>query len=257
MSLVFRWLGVAGIELKAGEQVLVIDPFFTRPGARGFFKPVVPNARLAIEKVPAAQYVLVTHSHWDHLMDVPAILRHSGAAAYGSANTCQLLRLEGVPEPQVNAIQPGDQLSLGAFKVEVIPGQHSWIPFAKTFNGPLTPGLKPPLRLQDYHMDTCLGFCISVMGRRILVCAAQPRPADILFPVAQEPARYYLQLFKTAQPQVVVPIHWDDFLSPLSRPLRRFSRPGRLQLWQLASLARHIVPGVEVILPEIFKEYLL
>ena len=31
MSLKFRWLGVAGIELKAGEQVLVIDPFITRP----------------------------------------------------------------------------------------------------------------------------------------------------------------------------------------------------------------------------------
>jgi L-ascorbate metabolism protein UlaG (beta-lactamase superfamily) len=31
MSLTFRWLGVAGIELKTGEQILAIDPFLTRP----------------------------------------------------------------------------------------------------------------------------------------------------------------------------------------------------------------------------------
>ena len=30
----FRWLGVAGIELKANEQILVIDPFVTRPRFR-------------------------------------------------------------------------------------------------------------------------------------------------------------------------------------------------------------------------------
>jgi len=27
----FRWLGVAGIEVRVNEQILAIDPFLTRP----------------------------------------------------------------------------------------------------------------------------------------------------------------------------------------------------------------------------------
>ncbi len=49
---------------------------------------------------PRCDFVLVTHAHWDHLMDVPDVVLNTGATALGSANTCQLLALLGVaPEP--------------------------------------------------------------------------------------------------------------------------------------------------------------
>ena len=186
MSLTFRWLGVAGVELKAGEQVIAIDPFFTRPSLQGFLKPVIPDEQLIYEKLPLCHFVLVTHSHWDHLMDVPGVLQRTGAVAHGSANTCQLLHLLGVPDIQVKEIQVGDKLSLGAFEVQVIEGQHSWIPFSRWLNGRLPPGLQPPLRLQDYRMDVCLGYKIQVSGMRVLLCAAKSQPAEVLFIVAQE-----------------------------------------------------------------------
>ena len=257
MSLTFRWLGVAGIELRAGDQVLALDPFFTRPSLWGMLKPVIPDPALAAEKLPRCDHVLVTHAHWDHLMDVPNVLRHTGAVAYGSANTCQLLRLLGVPKSQVNEVRAGSRLSLGAFKVEVIEGQHSSIPFDRLFNGTLRPGLRPPLRLQDYRMDVCLGYRIVVAGMRVLVCAAQPLNADLLFTVAQERKEYYLRLLKGVLPHTFVPIHWDYFMRPLSKPLRRFTRPGRMNLWQLTALVRATLPGVNVIIPEIFREYTL
>ncbi|MHB8278441.1 MAG: hypothetical protein ACYDIA_12415 [Candidatus Humimicrobiaceae bacterium] len=34
---------------------------------------------------------MVTHSHIDHLMDVPAIINNTGCKVYGSNNTCKLL----------------------------------------------------------------------------------------------------------------------------------------------------------------------
>ncbi|MCX6031563.1 MAG: hypothetical protein NT169_19965 [Chloroflexi bacterium] len=34
LAVQFRWLGVAGVELTAGAQVLAVDPFFTRPPRR-------------------------------------------------------------------------------------------------------------------------------------------------------------------------------------------------------------------------------
>jgi L-ascorbate metabolism protein UlaG (beta-lactamase superfamily) len=255
VSLTFRWLGVAGVELKASGQVLALDPFFTRPSLSGIIKPVIPNAKLVKEKLPKCSVILVTHSHWDHLMDVPEVLCNTGAVAYGSVNTCQLLHLQGVPETQVKEIHVGEKLSLGTFEVEVINGQHSPIPFGRLFNGKLRPGLQPPLRLQDYRMDVCLGFCIQVCGMRVLVCAAQPQPAELLFTVAQESRDFYIRLFQGVQPHMVVPIHWDNFTRPLNQPLHRFIRPGRMQLSQLTKLAQQTLPQVNVIIPEMFREY--
>jgi L-ascorbate metabolism protein UlaG (beta-lactamase superfamily) len=257
VSLTFRWLGVAGIELKADGQVLALDPFFTRPALIEMLRPVSPDTSLAAKNLSECQYVLVTHSHYDHLMDVPEVLRHTGAVAYGSPNTCQLLSLLGIPTSQVHAIHVGEKLSLGAFKVEVVAGQHSQIPFGSIFNGRLRPGLHPPLRVQDYRMDVCLGYCITVMGLRLLICAAEPQPADVLFAVAQEPKAYYQRLFQGVQPHTFVPIHWDNFTRPLSKPLRRFARPGRIQLRRLSCLARQTLPRINVIIPEIFREYSL
>jgi L-ascorbate metabolism protein UlaG (beta-lactamase superfamily) len=255
MSLTFRWLGVAGIELKTGEQILAIDPFLTRPSLTGFIKPVFPNTKLVTEKIPHCDVVLVTHSHWDHLMDVPAVLQHTGAVAYGSGNTCQILRLLGVPGNQVKEVHVGDTLSLGAFIVEVVGGQHSWIPFSRWFNGRIRTDLQPPLHLQDYCMDIALGYCIEVDGVRVLICAAQPQHAELLFTVAQESKTYYRNLFSEVHPHVVVPIHWDNFIRPLSKPLHKFTRPGRMQLRQLAELVGELLPDATLIIPEIFREY--
>jgi L-ascorbate metabolism protein UlaG (beta-lactamase superfamily) len=257
MSLTFRWLGVAGLELKAAGQILAIDPFFTRPSLISMLQPVKPDFSLVAERLPECNFVLVTHAHYDHLMDVPAVLQHMGAVAYGSANTCRLLRLLGVPVTQVREVHVAERLSLGAFKVEVIPGQHSLLPFGSIFNGKLKAGLHPPLHVSDYRMDVCLGYAINVMAESLLVCACEPQPAGVLFAVAQESYEYYLKLFKGVNPHTFIPIHWDNFTRPLTRPLRRFARPGRLPLWQLTRLARQTIPQAKVLIPEIFQEYTL
>lgn len=257
MSLTFRWLGVAGVELKVGDQVLAIDPFFTRPSLKAFLKPVIPDVRLISEKLPVCHAVLVTHSHWDHLMDVPGLSIRTGAIVLGSSNTCQLLHLLGVPETQVNEVQVGDNVSLGPFDVLVLEGQHSWIPFSRWLNGRLRQGLQPPLRLQDYRMDVCLGYRIQVCGTRMLICSAKPQPAEILFIVAQESKEYYHNLFLGVQPHTIVPIHWDNFLRSPGKPIKRFTRPGRMSLPQITRLAEQSLPHVKVIIPEMYREYTL
>jgi L-ascorbate metabolism protein UlaG (beta-lactamase superfamily) len=255
VSLTFCWLGTAGLELKSAGHGLAIDPFFTRSSLLEMLRPVVSNANLVAGRLPGCDFVLVTHSHYDHILDVPEVVCHNGAIAYGSANTCQLLRICGVPSSQVHEIREGDKLTLGEFEVEVIRGQHSPIPFGRIFNGRLSPGLQPPLHAWDYRMDLCLGYRISVQGIRVLVCAAEPQPADLLFAVAQESKPYYLRLFRGVQPDTFIPIHWDNFTRPLDKPLRRFGRPGRISLQELVNLAEQSLPHVKVIIPELFKQY--
>lgn len=255
MSLTFRWLGAAGVALNADGQVLVLDPFFTRPSLFQMLHPLVSNVGIVAARLPECHFVLVTHSHYDHLLDVPQVLRQSGAAVYGSPNTCQLLRVMGTPASQVNEVSAGNKLSLGEFTVEVIHGRHSPIPFGWIFNGKLRPGLHAPLYAWDYRMDICLGYYITVQGTRLLLCAAEPQSSDVLFAVAQEPKQYYLQLFQGVEPHTFVPIHWDNFTRPLDKPLRSFTRPGRMSLNQLGRLAEQSIPRVNVIVPELFREY--
>ncbi|MHB0870884.1 MAG: MBL fold metallo-hydrolase, partial [Chloroflexota bacterium] len=101
-SIRLRWLGTAGIELSTDQEVLAVDPFFTRPPFRRiWFGRVFPDRRLVAAKLPRCNYVLVTHSHWDHLMDVPEVVLNTGATALGSPNSCRLLTLLGVPEDRI------------------------------------------------------------------------------------------------------------------------------------------------------------
>jgi L-ascorbate metabolism protein UlaG (beta-lactamase superfamily) len=158
----FRWLGTAGLELNYAGQRLLIDPFFTRPPVHALLRMarVTSNEALAQRLAPRADHILVTHPHYDHLLDVPAILQRTGARAYGSPSTCQILALHGIPAGQVRCIQPGDRLELGPFQVEVFPGFHTRTPADRLVNGPLAPRLHLPLRLTDYRMDACYSFRI-------------------------------------------------------------------------------------------------
>ena len=107
-----RWFGTASLEFTVGERILAVDPFFTRPSLGAtLFKRLPANGELAASLLPRCAEVLISHPHYDHLMDVPEVMGKTGARAYGSANSCELLTLMGVPEGMVNTIKPGDHLA--------------------------------------------------------------------------------------------------------------------------------------------------
>jgi hypothetical protein len=74
-------------------------------------------------------------------------------------------------------------------------------------------------------------------------------------------------LLHVVQPRWIVPIHWDDFMRPLSLPLLPmlvtplqglptfFPPVGRLDLNMFARTARAILPQAQVRVPEIFQPY--
>ena len=103
MSISFRWLGVAGLELSVGNHVMVIDPYFTRfPLRKAFWGRVEPDRKLIAEKIQHCDFVLITHAHFDHLMDAPDVVRNTGAIVMGSPNYVQAaecVRRAGRPDP--------------------------------------------------------------------------------------------------------------------------------------------------------------
>jgi L-ascorbate metabolism protein UlaG (beta-lactamase superfamily) len=265
-TIAFRWLGVAGIELDLNGQILAIDPFFTRPPFwRLWLGRVIPNRELTLDKIRRCDFVLVSHAHYDHLMDVPDLAISTDAPVFGSANTCGLLRICGVLQDQIHQVKGGDSIRLENYTVEVLPADHIPIP---GFNpGPLPADLQPPLRLRDYRMDSCYSFLIQIGELRLLHCGnGDPRPgarADVLFISPARDMAYYESLFRVVQPKVLIPVHWDDMFRPLSRPLRPMLKPPAwafpplqsIDLLRFQQMIRSIDPEVRVLIPEIFHSY--
>jgi L-ascorbate metabolism protein UlaG (beta-lactamase superfamily) len=246
----FRWLGVQGLELHCDGQVLAIDPFFTRPPARNFFSRVYPDLRLAERLLPRCDYILVTHTHYDHVLDVPALAQQSGAAVYGPANAGRLLELSGVPGRQYQQVQASEHLSLGPFEVDVFPGQHVRFPGDGFLFGAIKKGLRVPLRPVDYPLDQVFGYFIQAQGLRTLFCPGPSMPADILFAGVAYGPDYYRRLLAQAAPRLFIPLHWDNFLLPLDRPPRELAWPGRMSLKRLERLVEAVSPHTKFIPPE-------
>lgn len=68
MSTKLTWFGHAALGLETGGYHLLVDPFFTDN----------PSASTTANKV-AADYILVSHGHSDHVGDSAAIARRTGA----------------------------------------------------------------------------------------------------------------------------------------------------------------------------------
>ena len=263
-SVWFRWLGVAGIELRVDACVLAIDPFFTRPPFRHLFLGrVSPDRALIARHLACCDFVLVTHPHWDHFLDVPEVVRATGATAFGSPNTCRLLTALGVPERQVRRIEAGDRLTLGPFRVEVLTGQHGRTPIDWLINGPVAPDPRPPLRLRDYKMDCCFGFLIEAGGLRFLHLPGAVRQADVLTVVPAARLARSLTLLDAVRPRVAIPLHWDDPFRPLAEPSRPWLVPPVLALppfrhldpGHFKRLIERLAPATRVLLPTIFDTY--
>jgi hypothetical protein len=262
----FRWLGTAGIELVVNDHVLAIDPYYTRfPVWKLGLGRVHPNRALIADMIQHCDYVLVTHAHFDHMMDVPDVVHNTGAVAIGSPNNCQLLAACGVPEGNLREVHAGDSLSLGEYQVEVLRGEHIRLPLFTS--GTLRCDLEPPLRVRDYRMDSYYSFLISVNGQRLLTDPGK-RPedavaADVLFIYPGRPRHFYESLLPLVRPKVVVPYHWDDFFRALSKPLRLFWRPPgwtfpplqRVNLAEFGDTIEGIAPGTLLLEPEVLRSY--
>lgn len=123
MKTTIEWLGTATFRLTIGETVLLLDSYIDRV-------PAAPPVGISAADIKRADFILVGHSHFDHLGGADVIARNTGARIIASAESCRVMRERGVPEAQLLLSHGGERHGLApGVSVRVFPGVHSctWI----------------------------------------------------------------------------------------------------------------------------------
>ncbi|MDT5149368.1 MAG: hypothetical protein QOI01_1101 [Mycobacterium sp.] len=245
--LTVSWAGVTTLLIDDGESALVTDGFFSRPrlltvGTRKL-SPSLPRidgclTRLGVERLDA---VLPVHTHFDHAMDSATVAERTGAKLVGGASAAHLGRGAGLPDDRLVVVTPGDPVSLGAYDVTLIVGDHCP---PDRFPGVITSPVVLPVKATAYRCGESWSTLIHhrPTDRRLLVVgsagfvpgALSGRRADVVYlgvgQLGLQPERYVVDYWNETVRAVgarrVVLIHWDDFFRPLHEPLRALPYAG-------------------------------
>ncbi|AVO39888.1 metal-dependent hydrolase [Pukyongiella litopenaei] len=109
------WLGHGSFRIETAGQVLLIDPWLTG-------NPLLPEDRHA-EAVEGATHILLTHAHFDHVIDVLPLARKLGVPVAGQYDLMGLWsETEGIETVGFNK---GGTIDLGGVAVSMVPASHS------------------------------------------------------------------------------------------------------------------------------------
>jgi L-ascorbate metabolism protein UlaG (beta-lactamase superfamily) len=221
------YLGTNAYLLEARDSTLLVDPYFSRMSlCRAVF-----NLRAVSQQCVIARHlgnrridaILATHGHFDHLLDVPEIMRGSDAKLFASCTSVRLVEACGVAPERCVPVTAGSVLRVGGATVRVFAAQHDRIFGRVPSDGP--PRQLPPRRAGDWVCGEPLAFLIEMGGRRIYIdsggrSGAAPAirgPIDLaILSVALPDSRArFAQMLAALRPRYVLPSHQDNFFRPL------------------------------------------
>ena len=243
-----KYLGTAGWEISDGTTTLLVDPYLSRlhmtspnddvlPGdtrKRFTQADAVESDTATIDKhIQRADFILITHTHTDHALDVPYIARKTGATVIGTESARNLARAYGISGDKLIVARGGDDLEFEGWSVRVIPSLHGILrraPFLRRDpNAAPAPSVIPldaaaPLHLNQFAEGGTLAYLIRIGGRQILVFGSmnyiereveglRPDVAMIgAMPERREIHDYTSRLLRAiGYPRLVLPTHWDRF----------------------------------------------
>lgn len=268
------WLGVATLLLDDGSSAVLTDGYFSRPSlARVAVGKVSPSpARvdtcLARAGVSRLQAVIPVHTHIDHALD-SALVADRGARLVGGESAANVGRGYGLPEDRLTVATSGEPIPLGAYDVTLVASHHCP---PDRFPGVIDAPLRPPVRASAYRCGEAWSTLVHhrPSGRRLLIQgsagfvkgALSGRRADVVYlSVGQLGLRprsylldYWAETVRAVGARRVILIHWDDFFSPLSKPLRALPYAGDdldASIRVLDELAAH--DGVALHMPTVWR----
>lgn len=118
---ILDWFGCSTFRLTTCGTTIFLDAYIDRVvGAAG--------SGLAAEDIDRADWVLIGHSHFDHLWGAERIALNTGATIVGSFESIRIMAEQGVPESQLMPVAGGERIRLADdVYVSVLPSLHSCV----------------------------------------------------------------------------------------------------------------------------------
>jgi L-ascorbate metabolism protein UlaG (beta-lactamase superfamily) len=121
MNATLDWFGCATFRFSVGPLVIFLDAYLDRV-------PSAPPVGLRPEDVERADWIVVGHSHFDHLWGAERIAKRTGARILGSHETVRVMEAQGVPLERMIPVAGGERVRLSEdVTVDVYPSQHSCV----------------------------------------------------------------------------------------------------------------------------------
>jgi L-ascorbate metabolism protein UlaG (beta-lactamase superfamily) len=194
MATTLRWLGHGCWLVNTAGHSIVIDPFLND-------SPTAPVKADAVK----ADFVLVSHGHFDHVADAAAVAKRSGATVAANYEICEWLGKQGVQNTQPMNLGGAIELPFGRVKLTL--AHHSSVLPDGTDGG--NPG-GFLLTLADgkiyFACDTALFYDMKLIGAAGLDLAVLP--IGDRFTMGPDDA---LEAVKLLAPRRVVPSHYGTW----------------------------------------------
>ncbi len=267
----FNTGGFFELRLPNGKTIL-IDPCFSHldPDTREWTTQYETGHTR--EDIEAADYILLTHTHWDHDLDIGYFVEKYGSLVFCS-HACaeELLKYHKIPYDKIVCCYPGSRYTLDDFTLEVLQSKHN-PQGTRTFQEPCLLGEKAGAfghsRLDqlgnmyslDWFLTTNNHFSVLMAGGMVLwndifdFCR-EKRPNLLLRQSgmrrsgAQVPPDELAALLLRYHAQIVIPYHQEGMVK--ARGLDRTREYFR----EVDACLRREDPGMALMYPETGQWY--
>jgi L-ascorbate metabolism protein UlaG (beta-lactamase superfamily) len=94
VATILDWAGCATFRLTLDDTVVFLDAYLDRPGS-------ATQTGFSADTVERADWILIGHTHTDHLWGADRIALRTGATIVGPYETVRVMAALGVPEAQL------------------------------------------------------------------------------------------------------------------------------------------------------------
>ncbi len=230
------YLGVNGFQFETNGHALLVDPYFTRIEllSAALNQSIQSDPNRVSEGLkhvrPRVDAILVTHAHFDHLLDAPEIIRRTHAKLIAGPTAVRLVESLGIRPNECETVRPGTVRKVGPWTIRAFAAQHDRlfgkVPFDKC--PPAARSEKVPTKASDWCVGESLAFVIEASGKRIYIDSggvpgappdARIKDVDLaILGVALPDSRdRFAEAVRKLRPRYIMPSHQDDMFAPVDR----------------------------------------
>jgi L-ascorbate metabolism protein UlaG (beta-lactamase superfamily) len=222
------WWGTASFRISTDKNVFLIDPYLSRNPAARPLQPLGPA------DVTDGDQIFLSHGHFDHVYDVPAMASRIGSAVYCSGLTADNLVRAGLKPDQVHAV-PYDNFTcnFNGYRAQAFFSRHVRFDLRLILRTLARINFRlfryRPLQ-RNYPAGQVLSWRFIIDGFAVHHFGSAGSSEEELAKIAQQhtdlllvPLQGHTRICDIAlkyvdilQPDLVIPNHQDDFYPPIS-----------------------------------------